>query len=62
LLTQLDAIVLQHGGRLYLAKDARMSATVFKNSYPRWQEFAALREKIGATGVFTSLQSQRLGI
>ena len=62
LLAHLDAIVLQYGGRLYLAKDARMSETVFKNSYPRWQEFATVREKIGATGVFTSLQSQRLGI
>ena len=62
LLRQLDSIVLQHSGRLYLAKDARMSEAVFKSSYPRWQEFVALREKIGATGVFSSLQSQRLGI
>jgi len=62
LLNQLDSIVVQHGGRLYLAKDARMSETVFKSSYPRWQEFADLREKIGATRVFSSLQSQRLGI
>jgi decaprenylphospho-beta-D-ribofuranose 2-oxidase len=62
LLDQLDSIVLQHGGRLYLAKDARMSEAMFKSSYPRWQEFAVLREKIGATAVFSSLQSQRLGI
>ncbi len=62
LLEQLDTLVLHHGGRLYLAKDARMSEAVFKSSYPRWQEFAAVREKIGAIGVFSSLQSQRLGI
>ena len=30
LLEKLDAIILQHGGRLYLAKDARMSAELFR--------------------------------
>ncbi len=62
LLELLDRIVLHHGGRLYLAKDARMSREVFRQSYPRWEEFAALREELGATTVFNSLQSRRLGL
>lgn len=33
LLDGLDEIVLKYGGRLYLAKDARMSAAVFRKSY-----------------------------
>lgn len=35
----LDRIVLDAGGRLYPAKDGRMGPTIFKASYPRWQEF-----------------------
>ncbi len=62
LLDELDHIVADHGGRLYLAKDARMSEAMFKRFYPRWEEMQALREKIGANKVFNSLQSQRLGL
>ena len=35
----LDAIVEAAGGRLYAAKDARMSGEFFRRSYPRWDEF-----------------------
>lgn len=41
LFAQLDRIVLDAGGRLYPAKDGRMSAAVFKAGYPRWTEFAS---------------------
>lgn len=58
----LDELVLQYGGRIYLAKDARMPEQVFKHGYPRWQKFAALREELGADKVLHSLQSQRLGL
>jgi len=34
LLNELDAIVMNLGGRIYAAKDARMSAQTFKSSYP----------------------------
>ncbi|MBV9228116.1 MAG: FAD-binding oxidoreductase, partial [Chloroflexi bacterium] len=40
LLEELDSIVLQAGGVIYPAKDARMSAENFKAFYPRWKEFA----------------------
>jgi FAD/FMN-containing dehydrogenase len=62
LLDELDAMLLGLGGRLYLTKDARMSEATFKQSYPRWQEFQAVREKVGAIGRFASLQSKRLGL
>ncbi len=62
LLDTLDSIVLHHGGRLYLSKDARMTATTFKRSYPQWQQFVEVRNKLGASGVFRSLQSVRLGL
>jgi len=39
LFTQLDEIVAAAGGRLYPAKDARMPAELFRNTYPRWGEF-----------------------
>lgn len=61
MLDELDRIVLDHGGRLYLAKDARMSAEVFQQTYPRWAEFAQLRAQTGADKAFNSLQSRRLG-
>ncbi len=41
LLERLDRIVEQAGGALYPAKDARMSARLFRSAYPRWQQFAA---------------------
>ncbi len=62
LLDELDHIVADHGGRLYLAKDARMSQTMFKRFYPRWEEMKELRVDIGADTQFNSLQSQRLGL
>ena len=61
-LDELDSIVTDHGGRLYLAKDVRMSKKVFRKGYPRWQEFNELREKRGMKQKFNSLQSNRLEI
>ncbi len=40
LMRRLDAVVLEAGGRLYPAKDGRMSAEMFQQGYPAWQEFA----------------------
>ncbi|MCW8983191.1 MAG: FAD-binding oxidoreductase [Gammaproteobacteria bacterium] len=62
LLNELDQIVLEYGGRIYLTKDARMSETTFKQSYPSWEQFMEIRHKYGATEHFNSLQSERLGL
>ena len=61
LLDELDRVVGDHGGRLYLAKDARMSAEFFQTSYPHWEKMRELRRGLGADTLFHSLQSQRLG-
>jgi decaprenylphospho-beta-D-ribofuranose 2-oxidase len=61
-LTTLDQIVLDHGGRLYLAKDVRMDRDMFIRGYPRWEQFAATRDRYGITGRMTSMQSKRLGV
>lgn len=40
LLTKIDELVIQAKGSLYPAKDARMSSSFFKESFPRWQDFS----------------------
>lgn len=44
LLDSLDAIVCEHGGRIYPAKDARMSRNTFEAGYPRIAEFLKYRD------------------
>jgi decaprenylphospho-beta-D-ribofuranose 2-oxidase len=61
-LDELDRIVLDHGGRLYLTKDVRMSRDVFRQGYPRWEQFAQMREHYHLREKFNSLQSKRLGV
>ncbi len=40
LMRELDAIIDAHEGRLYAAKDARMSSSHFMRAYPQWSEFS----------------------
>jgi len=61
-LDELDRIVLDHGGRLYLTKDVRMGRDMFVRGYSRWEEFESVRNKFGLKSKLQSLQSQRLGI
>jgi len=44
LFERLDAIVSSAGGRLYAAKDARMSAQFFKESYSNWETLEEMRD------------------
>jgi decaprenylphospho-beta-D-ribofuranose 2-oxidase len=62
LLDELDLIVVDHGGRLYLAKDVRMRQEIFRESYPGWKKFLNMREKLEMKVKFNSIQSQRLGL
>lgn len=61
-LQELDKVVLDHGGRLYLAKDACMSAKMFEAMYPRLDEFQAVRARLDPSGLLSSTQARRLGI
>ena len=60
LLDRLDALVLDHGGRLYLAKDSRMSLAMFRQGYPRLDDFLAVKAAVDPHGRLHSLQSRRL--
>ncbi len=62
LLEKLDRITIDHGGRFYLAKDARLRAKTLHQSDPRMLEFASLRKKNSAMRGFASVQSERLKI
>lgn len=62
LFDKLDEVVLKYEGRIYLAKDARVSQTVFEKGYPEIDKFRALRKKYKMNDTFNSLQSQRVGI
>lgn len=41
LLDRLASITLEHGGRMYPAKDARMTAAQYQAFYPEWEQFSA---------------------
>lgn len=59
---RLDAVVIDHGGRFYLAKDARMTRETLAASDPRAARLAAMREARGLAPAFRSAQSERLGL
>ncbi|HUZ04758.1 MAG TPA: FAD-binding oxidoreductase [Acidobacteriaceae bacterium] len=44
LFDRLAEMTRERGGRLYPAKDARMTAAQFQAFYPQWREFAAYRD------------------
>jgi decaprenylphospho-beta-D-ribofuranose 2-oxidase len=60
LLDRLDAIVADHGGRLYLAKDARTSPDMLRRFYPQLACFQDIRAKWGAIGHMHSQLAERL--
>ena len=62
LLDELDAMVLDHGGHIYLAKDARMRETVFKAGYPDWERFLSVKQQVDPNMRFRSAQSDRIGL
>jgi len=62
LLNELDRIVLDHQGKLYLAKDARMSQEMFRAGYPNWADFLRTKQQVDPGNIFSSLQSRRLGL
>lgn len=57
LFTRLDAIVREAGGRLYLAKDARMPRDLFEAGYPRLAEFLQYRDP----GISSAMSRRLIG-
>ena len=62
LLNKLDEIVLRHGGRVYLAKDARLSADSFRSMYPRYGEWLKIKNAVDPQNRFSSSLARRLGV
>jgi decaprenylphospho-beta-D-ribofuranose 2-oxidase len=60
LLDGFDRLVLDAGGRHYLAKDGALTAESFRRGYPRLEEWQAIRRRVDPAGVWASDQSRRL--
>ena len=56
----LDEQVVGAGGRVYLAKDSRLSAGRFAQMYPRLDDFLAVRRRVDPSGMFNSDLARRL--
>ena len=60
LFRSLDALVVEARGRLYLAKDSRLTSETFDQMYERAEEFRKLRREIDPDGVLQSDLARRL--
>ena len=59
-LDELDQVVADYGGRIYLSKDARMKKEIFWRTYPHAQEFSSILTKYDPLKRFVSGLSERL--
>jgi FAD/FMN-containing dehydrogenase len=62
LVRELEALVLKHEGRVYLTKDATLTADAFAAMYPRLAEFKRIKRQVDPEQRFTSSMARRLGI
>ena len=58
----LDARVLDAGGRIYLGKDSMMDAATMAAMYPRLDEWRAIKQRVDPEGMFTSNLARRVGL
>ncbi|OLF16981.1 D-arabinono-1,4-lactone oxidase, partial [Actinophytocola xanthii] len=59
---QLDDLVLDAGGRHYLAKESRATPEAVRRGYPRLDEWRKVRAAVDPNGVFASDMSRRLNL
>ncbi len=62
LLDRLDDVVASAGGRVYLAKDARLRPELLPVMYPRLAELRGVCRRVDPDGILASDLSRRLGI
>ena len=61
-LHELDRMTLDHGGRIYLAKDAVLRDSDFFAMYPKLDSFRAIQRKLDPRRIFSSSLARRLRI
>ncbi len=57
-----DRLIVGAGGRVYLAKDARMGAEMLRETYPQLGRFRSVRERVDPAGMLRSDMARRLGL
>lgn len=62
MLDRMDEVVAAAGGRVYLAKDARLRPDVLPAMYPRLREWAEVKQRIDPEGRVRSDLAERLGL
>ncbi|RMC33659.1 FAD-binding oxidoreductase [Paracoccus alkanivorans] len=60
LMADLDRVVMEAGGAIYPAKDARMDPAVFRQGFPRWQEFETYRDPGFSSGFWRRVMEENL--
>jgi decaprenylphospho-beta-D-ribofuranose 2-oxidase len=61
-LRQLDKLVLDAGGRIYLGKDGYVEAETFRAMYPAVEPWLAVKQRYDPSNVFTSNLARRVGL
>ena len=61
-LDKLDEMVIEAGGRVYLAKDARLKPEAFRKMYPRYSEWLAVKQQWDPENKLNSGLARRLEI
>ena len=62
LIAALEAITMEHGGRVYLAKDSCLSPDAFARMYPALPALRRVLARVDPEGVFESDLARRLRI
>lgn len=62
LIAELEALTVDAGGRLYLAKDALATGDAIKVMYPEWQDWAREAAKADPEGALKTDMVRRLGL
>ena len=59
---QLDKLVLEAGGRIYLGKDALLEQDIFQQMYPHYAQWLEIKQQYDPQNRFTSSLARRLGL